>query len=224
MSTSDVYIEWPGGLAAAFWHASAYDTSTGLAFLTERMKEFDGFKRRVSLAATDINTGEVLTFGDHNIEWSELPQAVLASASVPGFFPPQSFKGHFLVDGMTAWNTNAQQAIDRCREIVEHDRDIIIDVITIGVSDDQKEIVETGHTSSNFLRSRNIKSAHNGGDALDEQIRSHPDIYWRHKIMEVDGHVTGMNELNFEPEITKPLQEQGKKDALAAIQKLKNNQ
>jgi NTE family protein len=168
MTTSNVYIEWPGGYSAALWKPSAFDTSVGLAYLTDRMKEFDGFKRKVSLATTDINTGECLTFGDHNIEWSELPQAVLASAAVPGFFPPQNFKGHLLVDGMTAWNTNAQQAIDRCKEIVDHERNIIIDVITIGVSDDQKEIVEVGYTSSNYLRSRNIKSAHNGGDALDE--------------------------------------------------------
>ena len=62
----------------------------------------------ISIAAVDANTGEEVTFNENNIEWSELGQAALSSSSVPGAFAPQHFKGHILMDGMTAWNTNAE--------------------------------------------------------------------------------------------------------------------
>ena len=87
------------------------DTSYGLDYLSGKLAPFESFKRKVSLAATDINTGEVVLFTDKDLQWSELPQATLSSASVPGCFPPQNFKGHLLVDGMAAWNLNAEQAV-----------------------------------------------------------------------------------------------------------------
>ena len=45
--------------------------------------------------ATDLNTLQAVTF-DHG----PLPQAVRASISIPGVFPPvQAGNGHYLVDG-----------------------------------------------------------------------------------------------------------------------------
>ena len=58
-------------------------------------------------------------------------QSVLASASVPGAFPPTIIDGRSLVDGMTAYNTNLQEAIDRCLEVVDDYSKMTIDVMMI---------------------------------------------------------------------------------------------
>ena len=43
---------------------------------------------------------------EKNTPIEELNKAVVASASVPGFFPWTEFNGMKLVDGMTAYNIN----------------------------------------------------------------------------------------------------------------------
>jgi hypothetical protein len=35
-----------------------------------------------------------------------------------------------MMDGGTVWNTNLASAVERCRELVTNDEDIIMDVIT----------------------------------------------------------------------------------------------
>lgn len=54
----------------------------------------------------------------------------MASASIPVAFYPTTSIGDFqLVDGGTYENMNLQAAILKCREIVEDDSDIILDVV-----------------------------------------------------------------------------------------------
>ena len=54
----------------------------------------------------------------------------MGSASVPVAFPPTSFKGHLLMDGMTAYNTDVQATIDRCKEISGDNESLItIDIL-----------------------------------------------------------------------------------------------
>jgi len=48
----------------------------------------------------------VVLLTDENTPVHELYKAVVASASVPGFFLPTKIGGKLLVDGMTAWDTN----------------------------------------------------------------------------------------------------------------------
>ena len=43
---------------------------------------------------------------DDDVAYDEFHLAVIGSASVPAVFPPTSFHGHLLIDGMTAYNTD----------------------------------------------------------------------------------------------------------------------
>ena len=72
------------------------------------MAEFDEFKRSISVSAVDVNDGKIVTFTDEDTDYSEFHHVIIASASVPGAFPPHEFKGHLLIDGMTAYNTHVQ--------------------------------------------------------------------------------------------------------------------
>ena len=59
---------------------------------------------------------------------------VWASASTPGFFPPLPDDKRLLVDGSILVGVDITAAIERCREIVEDDADIILDVIMVHAS------------------------------------------------------------------------------------------
>ena len=60
-----------------------------------------------------------------------MPRATLSSGSIPGAFPPQPWPEFDVtcVDGGTLWNNNFMSAIQRCREIVDNDSDIIVDMV-----------------------------------------------------------------------------------------------
>jgi hypothetical protein len=54
-----------------------------------------------------------------------------ASISTPGFFPPVIEGNSSLVDGSTIASADIPEVIDRCRAIVDDDKDIILDVIMV---------------------------------------------------------------------------------------------
>ena len=57
------------------------------------------------------------------------PKAVCSSGSIPGIFQPIQIDDLYLVDGGVFTNLDLGEAIVRCREQVERDEDIIVDVI-----------------------------------------------------------------------------------------------
>lgn len=54
-----------------------------------------------------------------------------ASAIDPGFFPPVNMGNASLVDGSVIASVDIPGAVEKCREIVETDEDIILDVIMV---------------------------------------------------------------------------------------------
>lgn len=116
--------------------------------------------------------------------------AVLASASVPGLFPPVTFDGHLLIDGGTAYNTNVEQAILRCREIGAEDASIILDILVAsedsvdGLDDDSPgEKTKVSHSGlTNYLRGRSISRFTRDQNSIAAVRRAHPDIQFRYMI------------------------------------------
>ena len=159
-----------------------------------------------------------ITMTDKDIEFEDLPIAVMGSAAVPGIFPMAYYQGHYLIDGMTAYNTDVQATINRCKDIVgDYENNIIIDVLQISqpdTSDVWDHIANFAY--SNYSRAAALKDAHVGGDQLEAVKRSHPKIHWRHEIVQTV-KMTGSDELSFEQTVLQPLIDDGKKDAQAAI-------
>ena len=76
------------------------------------------FKRKIVCDAVDSETGVINSITEKDIPYDEYYKVVLASASVPGFFPNTIVNGHRLMDGMAGYNTDVEAAIKRCQEIV----------------------------------------------------------------------------------------------------------
>lgn len=94
-------------LVSGLYKESMYDTSPAFDTMKRLLAPFNQYKRAFSLSAVDVSSGEIVTMTDENTKFGDLHRAVVASASVPGFFPPTKMDNMLLVDGMTAWNTNA---------------------------------------------------------------------------------------------------------------------
>ena len=106
IQTENIYKERPLGMIAGLDHVSIYDTTPGKEYLQEHLAPYSEYKRKLTLSAVDIQNGQIVNMTDENTPVDQLYLAVLASASVPGAFPPTEVDGRLLVDGMTAYNTN----------------------------------------------------------------------------------------------------------------------
>jgi NTE family protein len=76
-----------------------------------RSNRFDRLRARLRIVATDIDTGEAVAFGDPGLEHVPISRAVVASAAVPGLFPPVKVLGRHFVDGALNKTLHASVAL-----------------------------------------------------------------------------------------------------------------
>ncbi len=141
-------IQWPGLLARAAWRATAQRKSlisalellapalpTGLFSSDEihlRMAEIfsqpgrsNDFRQlqqlrgsRLTLIATNLDSGEAAPFGAPDWDHVPISQAVQASAALPGLFPPVEIGAHYFVDGALKKTLHASIALDEGMDLV----------------------------------------------------------------------------------------------------------
>jgi NTE family protein len=77
-----------------------------------RTNDFRKLRTRLTLVATDLDTGEAAPFGRPG--WDDVPisKAVQASCALPGLFPPVQIGEHHYVDGALKKTMHASVALD----------------------------------------------------------------------------------------------------------------
>ncbi|WP_395687287.1 patatin-like phospholipase family protein [Caenimonas koreensis] len=77
-----------------------------------RTNDFRQLKARLTLVATNLDTGEAAPFG--RAGWDHIPisKAVQASSALPGLFPPVEIDDHYYVDGALKKTMHASVALD----------------------------------------------------------------------------------------------------------------
>jgi NTE family protein len=132
-------IMWPGLMLGALWRLTAGRKSlmhalehlgsglpTGvfsnrnihveLARLFARegfTNDFRKLKTRLTLVATNLDTGEAAPFGSPGWEHVPISQAVQASSALPGLYPPVEIDDQYYVDGALKKTLHATIAMDR---------------------------------------------------------------------------------------------------------------
>jgi predicted acylesterase/phospholipase RssA len=122
MKNEYIYKKWDTGgpLRWLTEYPSIFDNSPSVEFANTMISYFpNGIQRMFNMGSVNVETGEFHNFTEKNTSLEQLPDAVIASSSVPGAFPPHYYQGNYYMDGMTAWNTNMSSAITRCLEIVD---------------------------------------------------------------------------------------------------------
>lgn len=169
------------------------------------------------VSCVDVNSGKYVTFD----ESAPNPvQSVVASASIPFIFPHQDFtiEGQSVVcmDGGTVWNTNLVSAVQRCRDQVDDDSEITLDIVICG-GKEMSESHDSKNAYSNFLRFRDIRDYYNSMGDIVEFKQAFPNVNYRHFVMPSSPLASGMGILNFDNSTsTWPMQQTGRNDGEAA--------
>jgi len=83
-----------------------------------RTNDFRKLKHRLFLVATDLDTGESISFGSPGHDEMPISTAVQASAALPGLFPPVVINGRHYVDGALIKTLHASVALKEGADIV----------------------------------------------------------------------------------------------------------
>ena len=83
-----------------------------------RTDDFRSLKHSLYLVATDLDSGESVSFGRPGHAHVPISQAVQASAALPGLFPPVEIDGRFFVDGALKKTLHASEALDDGAKLV----------------------------------------------------------------------------------------------------------
>jgi len=185
------------------------------AYFDWLISDFNDFKRRFTVGTVDISSGEFVTFDQTNIVKAELANAAKSSASIPGVFQPNHFKSRWFMDGGTVFDINVDSAVQQCMEVVDDPADIIVDVMICGVVAPPAAKKRTWNTITNVMRTRSWSSYYSGTNSIVEQMKAYPDVSYRYLF---EQKVTSNNPLKFTNETTWPLQEEGRKDAMDALE------
>ena len=215
LHTSDVWVDWPlGKVSGITIMGGAVDNSPLLHFLQALAATFSEIKRRFVISSVNVETGEYVQWTKDDLILEEMPDAAVASASIPFVFPPHNWKSKgVFMDGGTVYNINMEGAISQCKDAGFEEKDIIMDVLLCGPSDGVEAHTDTGKTYENFMRKRSIHSFYGNTDSLATSLKAHSEVDLRYVIYQNGTYFSGLSELNFEGDFTWPIQEGGRTDA-----------
>ena len=83
-----------------------------------RTNDFRRLQRRLYLVATDLDSGDSVSFGREGNDHVPISRAVQASAALPGLFPPVEIDGRHFVDGALRKTLHASEALDDGMKLV----------------------------------------------------------------------------------------------------------
>jgi hypothetical protein len=140
-------------------------------------------KRKMVVASVDANTGSYHTF---NETIDDPMKAILSSASIPFVFPNQKWDSlnpkMVGMDGGTVYNTNLVSTVQRCREKVDDDSKITIDILVCFGYTIDSSFSSSGNTIDNFLRYMNIKEYNSNMEDVLGFMRAFPDVNFRYYV------------------------------------------
>jgi len=122
------------------------------------------------------------------------------------------------MDGGTIWNTNLVSAIHRCREIVDRDEDIILDIVLAGSNELESWESEDKQTLNNYLRYRDVSTYHTGISDVHNFMLAFGDVDFRYYVEPTGAVASGLNMLNTSNStVTWPMQMLGRQDGAAVV-------
>ena len=144
----------------------------------------------------DANTGAYVTFNETT---KDLSKAILSSSSIPFVFPsqPWEIEGAKMVgiDGGTAWGTNLVSVVQRCRELVDSDSKITVDIVVCD-SHQISQWDDKGSAINNFLRFEEIKKYNDAVANIARFMLAFPDVNFRYFVSPSGPVADGLNMLN----------------------------
>jgi len=124
----------------------------------------------------------VTIFSQDNLDWKDAAKAAFASASIPTIFPPFIWDdGRIFMDGGTIRNVNTLSAIEQCKQLVDDESKITVDVMVCTGPDVAEPMTEdASNTMEWWWRSRGLSDGYLGSNIYKQDMIAHPDVNWRY--------------------------------------------
>jgi predicted acylesterase/phospholipase RssA len=177
----DAYQQWKfGGMARALIDKRGLlDNSPAYNLIDRVIDELGTCKRKWAVASVDVGTGAYYLMDD-SLPRSEHGRAFMASTLIPAVFPTDTWDGHTLMDGGAVWNTNLVSAIHKCREQVDTDDQITVDIVVCGYGGLDSTWEFQDDTLSNYLRRKSIDEYHSSISDVAHFKSAFPNVNFRY--------------------------------------------
>ena len=219
VTEKDVFTNWPGGiLEGLFLKQGVFDNSNLFQFFREKLAGKEILKK-ISLGVADMDTAKYVSC-DYN--YTALTDGyvddVIASTAMPLAFPALLKEGMTLLDGGVVWSLDLLNPIRRCLEVVESEKDIIVDIIMTSETHMRTvEDLKRYSTFDHFRRGQEIKSFFKAMKNLNRTTIAHPDVTFRYILAPSETLTINPLPLDFSKKHLEYCMEVGKRDAEAAL-------
>lgn len=218
ITSADIYQSWTGGMVQGIlFESSVFDESPVKPFLEKYITKPP--QRPIRISATDANQGEYITF-DENLSVDDLRTVMRSSSAVPVVFPYVNYKNYTFMDGGVINCLNLGAAINACRDRVDSDKDIYVDVVLDDYTAALNPVNSDDDSAFSILsRAFSIMYYYNSIELLIEAQAEFPNINFRYTVAPSQSLPTGTLPLGFKHDEILQMIAIGQKDGLAAIQK-----
>ena len=129
-SETELYKNWLGGVARGlFFEGGVYNSAPMEKFLESQFSDVS-MNRMMDIGITNLVDGSYRDFSEKNITaGANLIDAMYASLSVAGFFPPADVLNGYFFDGSAVWDIDIFNAVNRCVDAGFPEENIVVDVI-----------------------------------------------------------------------------------------------
>jgi predicted acylesterase/phospholipase RssA len=219
-----VYKFWPGGLLEGIFKKSGILDSQPLVDFVIDQTHGRTVKKKVSFALCETTEGDYHMF-DYNAS-DTLPdfyvKSAIGSSSIPLVFPSVKKDDKIYVDGGSIWNIDIPSAVRRCKEVVDNDEDIIVDMILCGsnppVSGPKKDLSKFS-ALSHYQRAQEIKSFYDTMNKVERGMSLFPQVNFRYIVSPSESLSASSNPipLDFSTDHLNKCFDIGRKDAKNAV-------
>jgi predicted acylesterase/phospholipase RssA len=137
-------------------------------------------KRNITVAATDISTGELINF-NQTIGRENMTTACWASGAYPAAFPPIKIDERYFIDGCATSNLDGFVVVDWCRDMGFKDKDIVVDLY-YDVHPNILVQERVNRTRETLARLTNIRHYYKSNWFISQLKTDFPDVEIRYEI------------------------------------------
>ena len=215
----DAYQQWAwGGMVRALVDKSGLlDNSPEYDLVSRIVDELGTCKRKWTVSTVDTNDGSYHLL-DSTLPRSEHARAFVASTLIPAVFTPDKWDSRVLMDGGAVWNTNLVSAIHQCRDQVDTDSQITVDIVVCGYGGMDSSWEFQDDMLSNWMRNKQINEFHSSISDVAHFKMAFPDVNFRYFLAPTQALAGGLGILDFSNTTsTWPMQMIGRNDGENAV-------
>lgn len=171
-------------------------------------------KRKLDVGIVDVVDGSYRDFSDTNVtEGENLVDAMYASMSFAGFFPPANVLGSQWFDGSAVWDIDIFSSINKCKDMGFENKDITVDVIMTSSANLKNVTAEDYKSIGMLFRYIEINGFYNAMDGLLRAKYAYKDVDFRWVITPTESMPSSLYPLNLDDEQIEKIFDLGYKDA-----------